>query len=50
MSALTWITENELEREIKIKGANDVGRITWKFYSGGVTMRNAGGHQDENEW
>ena len=36
MSTLTWITEEELEREIKkTKETNFVGRITSKFYSDG---------------
>ena len=42
MSTLTWITEKELEREIKNKGD--------QFYSAGEKMRNASGHQGENEW
>ena len=36
ISTLTWITEEELEREIKkTKETNFVGRITSKFYSDG---------------
>ena len=36
MSTLTWITEEELEREVKkAKETNFVGRITSKFYSDG---------------
>ena len=31
MSTLTWITEKELELEIKTKETNFVGRKTWKF-------------------
>ena len=50
MSSLTWITEKELEREIKNKGDWFLGRVTWQFYSGGEKMRSATGHQGENEW
>ena len=35
MSTLTWITEKELEREIKPKETNFVGRKTKKIHSGG---------------
>ena len=50
MCTLTWITDKELEREIKkTKETNFVGRITWKFYSGSEKMSNASGHQGENE-
>ena len=50
MSTLTWITGKELEREIqKTTETNLTGRKTWKFYSGGVKMINASGHQGENE-
>ena len=34
---------------IKITEANFFGRKTWKFDSGGEKMRNASGHQGENE-
>ena len=35
---------------LRIKLTNFVGRKTWKFYSrGDEKMRNASGHQDENE-
>ena len=52
MSTLTWITDKEQEREIKKKKTKEthfVGRLIWKFYSGGEKMRNASGHQGENE-
>ena len=40
----------ELEREIKKTTENNfVGRSTLKFYSGCEKMRNASGHQGENE-
>ena len=42
---LTWITEKKLERGMR----NYVGIITGTFYSGGEKMRNASGHQSENE-
>ena len=42
---LTRIKEKELEREM----GNFVGIITLKFCSGGEKMRNASGHQGENE-
>jgi len=41
MSTLTWITEKELEQEIK--------KQRRPFYSGSEKMRNASGHQGENE-
>ena len=47
MSTLTWITEEELQREIRNKGDQ------FCCYSGGEKMRNAcgaSGHQCENEW
>ena len=50
MSTLTWITEKELEQEIKTKETNFVVRITWKFYNGGKKTRNVSGPQGENEW
>ena len=35
MSTLTWVTEKELEWEVKkTKETNFIGRKTWKFYSG----------------
>ena len=33
----------------KTKETHFVGRLTWKFYSGGEKMINASGHQGENE-
>ena len=50
MPKLTWITENKLEWEIK----NKEDQFRWKknmkkFYSGSEKMRNASGHQGENE-
>ena len=40
----------DLEREIKNNGDSFfVGKTTWKFCSGGEKMRNASGHQGENE-
>ena len=47
ISTLTWITEKELEPEIKTKETNFIGRKT--FCSGGKKMKNASGHQGENE-
>ena len=38
-----------MQREIK-KETFYVGIRTWKFFRGGEKMRNASGHQDENEW
>ena len=35
MSTLTWMAEKGLEREIKTKGDQFVGRNTETFYSGG---------------
>ena len=49
MSTLTWKTERELQQEIKTAETNLVGRKTWTFYGGGEKMRNANGHQGENE-
>ena len=50
MSTLMCISEKELEPEIKKKEEiNFVWRIKWTFYSGGEKMRNANGHQGENE-
>ena len=48
MYTLTWITEKELELELKkqTKETNFVGR---KFYSGGEKIRNANSHLGENE-
>ena len=46
MSTLTWITEKELEREIKKQRRRIfVGRKTRKFFNGGEKMRNARDHQ-----
>ena len=42
-------SDRELERAKKAKKAFFVGRATKKFCSGGEKMRNASGHQDENE-
>ena len=43
MFTLTWITaEKELERVLKTKETNFVGRKTWKFKA-------ASGEQGENE-
>ena len=49
-SILTWITEKELEWEIKNKG----DQFRWKenvkkFYSGSEKMKNVSGHQSENQ-
>ena len=54
MSLLMWITEKKLDREIK-KQRRPISlgvRKTWKFYTGSEKMRNASGHQGENdhEW
>ena len=46
---LTWITEKELEREIKHKETNFVGGKNKNFCRGGEKMRNASGHRGENE-
>ena len=42
--------ERARARDKKTKDTNFAGRITRKFYSGGEKMRNASGHQGENEW
>ena len=50
MSALTWITEKELERNVKNKETNFVGRKTTILYI--TTVRKTGkvsSHQSENE-
>ena len=47
MSTLTWITETELEQEIKTKEVNFVGKTTWKLYIGGEKMTNASSRQVE---
>ena len=36
-------------RDIHTKEANFVGRTTWKVHSGAKKMRNANGHQGEND-
>ena len=41
--------EKELERDRKNKGDIFCSRNNMKFRSGGEKMRNAGGHQGENE-
>ena len=41
--------EKELERDRKNKGDIFLWRNNMKFYSGGNKMRNASGHQGENE-
>ena len=48
---ITWITcrERARARDKKTTEKNFVGRNTLKFYSGGEKMRNASGHQGENE-
>ena len=49
---ITWITCRERARarnKKKTTENNFVGRSTLKFYSGGEKMRNASGHQGENE-
>ena len=49
-STLKWITEKELEQDIKkTMEANFTGRKTWKLKSSGEKMRNASGHPGENE-
>ena len=47
MSTLTWITEKDLEQEIKTKEVSFVGKTTWKLYIGGETMTNASSQQVE---
>ena len=42
--------ERQRTREREKKGYIFVGRTTWKFCNGGEKMRNAMGHQGENEW
>ena len=50
MSTLTWITEKEIEREIKTEGHKFRWKKNKKFYSGGQRKRrNASCHQGENE-
>ena len=48
MFTLTWITDKELQRVIKKKETNFVGKKkTWKFHSGGKNVGNARGQQGE---
>ena len=49
MFTLTWITEKELERVTENKRDEFCGKKNMKIQSGGETMRNASGQQDENE-
>ena len=49
MFTLTWITEKELERVIKNKGAELRRKKNMEIQSGGEKMRNASGQQGENE-
>ena len=49
MFILTWITEKELERVIENKTDEFCRKKNMKIQSGGETMRNASGQQDENE-
>ena len=48
-SWLTWITEKELERVIENKGDEFRTKKNMETQSGGEKMRNASGHQSENE-
>ena len=48
-SWLTWITEKELERVIENKGDEFRTKKNMEPQSGGEKMRNASGHQGENE-
>ena len=43
-----YINMEERER-VGVTETNFIWRKTWKFYSGGEKMRNASGHQGENE-
>ena len=47
MSTLTWITEKELEQEIKTKEVNFVGKTTWTLYIGDEKITNASSQQVE---
>ena len=47
MSSLTWITEKELERETKKRRRISLEEKHESFYI--VAVRNASGHQGENE-
>ena len=49
MYTLTWITEKELELELKKHQTKDTNFVGRKFYSGGEKIRNASSHQGENE-
>ena len=49
MFTLTWIIEKELERVIENKRHEFCRKKNMKIQSGGETMRNASGQQDENE-
>ena len=49
MFTLTWITVKELERVTENKRDEFCGKKNMKIPSGGETMRNATGQQDENE-
>ena len=49
---MTWITEKEVEREIKkknYKGDQFCWNEKMKIYNGGEKMRNATGHQGANQ-
>ena len=49
MSTLTWITEKEIEREIKPKETNFVKRKQKNFVAAVRKRRNASCHRGENE-
>ena len=49
MFALTWITEEELERVIENKGDDFRREKNMEIQSDGEKMRNASGQQGENE-
>ena len=49
MFTLTWITEKELERVIENKRDEFRRKKNMEIQSGGEKVRNASGHQGENE-
>ena len=49
MFTLTWTTKKELERIIEKKGDEFRRKKNMETQSGGEKMRNASGHEGENE-